>query len=84
MGKHVLWAVLIGLWVTLFLTEGFPERLRPPPAAMATVEWQAPDRAAPLAVDEVTDLATCQEMQRRVAARRDGESRVTVACKGPL
>lgn len=84
MGKHVLWVVLIGLWITLFLTEGFPGGHRPPASAVATVEWQAPDSAAPLAVDQVTDLATCQEMQRRVAARSDGESRVTVACKGPL
>ncbi|HUJ97833.1 MAG TPA: hypothetical protein VLV85_06260 [Stellaceae bacterium] len=51
---------------------------------MARVEWHMPGSATPLAVGEVTDLATCQEMQRRIALQRDSDNGVTVACKGPL
>ena len=84
MGGQVLWAVLIGLWVALFLSETFPGRHGPPASAMARVEWHRPGSATPLAVGEVTDLATCQEMQRRIALQRDSDNNVTVACKGPL
>ncbi len=84
MGGQGLWAVLIGLWGALFLSETFPGRHAPPASAMARVEWHRPGSATPLAVGEVTDLATCQEMQRRLALRRDSDTSVTVACKGPL
>jgi hypothetical protein len=46
------------------------------------MEWKARSPAAARSFQEVTDLATCREMQRQIAERHDpADGRLTLACQ---
>jgi hypothetical protein len=76
-----VWSFVIMLMVAVLTSQTFPARRAAPTApTVATMEWKA--RAASLhSFQEVTDLATCREMQRQIAQRRDPTDRLTLACQ---
>jgi hypothetical protein len=86
MFARVVWTGLIVLLICVLLSVTFPGKRNAPAApVVATMHWYAPTRATPLSFDEITDLATCQEMQRQLALRHDGsDGAITLACRRRL
>lgn len=82
---RALWPILVVLLIAFLLSEMFPGKRGTPIApAIATMEWSAPASAAPYSLDEVTDVATCANVQRQIAQRRDiADNQVTLACRRP-
>jgi len=83
---RIVGSVFIVSVVALVVSQTFPGRRAAPPApAIATMEWKASARAAPLSVEQPTDLATCREMQRQMAQQREtGGARISLACRPPV
>jgi len=78
-----IWSFAIVMMVAVLTSQTFPAR-RPMPMApaVATMEWKARSPAAARSFQEVTDLATCREMQRQIAERHDpADGRLTLACQ---
>ena len=78
-----IWCFVIVMMVAVLTSQTFPAR-RPAPAAptLATMEWKARWPASARSFQEVTDLATCREMQRQIAERPDpANGRLTLACQ---
>jgi hypothetical protein len=78
-----VWSIVLVLVVAFLLSETFPgKRGAPVASAVATMQWTASARATPLSFDQVTDLATCREMQRQIAQQRDvSDTGITLACR---
>jgi hypothetical protein len=83
---RVVWTGLIVMLSCVLLSVAFPGKRKVSAApALATMHWYAPASATPLSFDEVTDLATCREMQRQVALRHeDRDGAITLACRRRL
>jgi hypothetical protein len=76
-----VWSFVIVLMVAVLTSQTFPARRGAPTApAVATMEWKA-RAASQHSFQEVTDLATCREMQRQIALRQDPAERLTLACQ---
>jgi hypothetical protein len=78
-----VWSFVIVLMVAVLTSQTFPARRAVPMApAVATMEWKARAAAPQHSFQEVTDLATCREMQRQIAERQDAAAgRLTLACQ---
>jgi hypothetical protein len=77
-----IWSFIIVLMVAVLTSQTFPARRTSPTApALATMEWKARAAASQHSFQEVTDLATCREMQRLIAHRQDPAGRLTLACQ---
>jgi hypothetical protein len=77
-----VWSFVIVLMVAFLTSQTFPARRAVPTApAVATMEWKARTAASQHSFQEVTDLATCREMQRQIALRQDPADRLTLACQ---
>lgn len=78
-----VWSFVIVLMVAVLTSQTFPARRAVPMApAVATMEWKARAAAPQHSFQEVTDLATCREMQRQIAERPDAAAgRLTLACQ---
>jgi hypothetical protein len=77
-----MWSIVIVVLVVFGLSEAFPgKRAAPTVTAVATMAWVAPSPGAPRFFQQVTDLATCREMQRQIAQQRDtADNGITLAC----
>jgi hypothetical protein len=76
-----VWSFVIVLMVAVLTSQTFPARRAAPAApAVATMEWKA-RAASQHSFQEVTDLATCREMQRQIAQRQNPAGRLTLACQ---
>jgi hypothetical protein len=83
---RVVWTGLIVALICVLLSVAFPGKRSVSAApAVATMHWYAPAMATPLSFDEMTDLATCQEMQRQLALRHENrDGAITLACRRGL
>jgi len=80
---QLVWSFVIVLSVAFLTSQTFPaRRAAQTTPAVATMEWKSRAAASQHSFQEVTDLATCREMQRQIAERQNpATGRLTLACQ---